>query len=433
MTFIHYDEAKRAAAGAVRDWVRNDPKIEQALLVSDLFGKFRLVLWAPSESIEVAKQSLEPKLEEGCGHWWTGEILSASEAGEAHKRLWETAWKQARTHPDEPRFGSLDRHRTRTAWFADVDEPLWLSPESGPPIIVFYSFKGGLGRSTMLASFAIQRARVGERVCVVDFDLDSPGVGCVLSADEKGLTSPWGVVDYLLERAQGDVPISDYYHTCARVAGPGEITVFPAGTLDAEYPDKLARVDLEEPPSTHASGLVHLLNDIRSAMKPDWILLDARTGVSEPAGQLLSGLAHLHVLLGTASEQSWQGLKRVLERLGRDRVVRDKPQADILLVQAMVPPTAEAARRAAEIFSERARSEFSESYYAEELEDPADDKFWDVRDLESADGPHVPVAVAYDPRLADFRDVAEIADYLCEREYVAIAERIGARFEKEPQ
>jgi hypothetical protein len=113
--------------------------------------------------------------------------------------------------------------------------------------------------------------------------------------------------------------------------------------------------------------------------------------------------------------------------------VRDKPQADILLVQAMVPPTAEAARRAAEIFSERARSEFSESYYAEELEDPADDKFWDVRDLESADGPHVPVAVAYDPRLADFRDVAEIADYLCEREYVAIAERIGARFEKEPQ
>ena len=36
MTFIHYDEAKRAASGAVRDWVRNDPKIERALLVRRL-------------------------------------------------------------------------------------------------------------------------------------------------------------------------------------------------------------------------------------------------------------------------------------------------------------------------------------------------------------------------------------------------------------
>lgn len=433
MTFIHYDEAKRAASDAVKDWVRNDPKVERALLVSDLFGKFRLVIWAPSESVEAAKQALQPNLERGCGHWWTGEILLASDAGEAHKSVWDAAWNQARPHPDEPRFRTLDRHRNRTAWFADVDEPLWSFPEAGPPIIVFYSFKGGLGRSTMLASFAIQRARAGERVCVVDFDLDSPGIGRLLSADEKGLTSPWGVVDYLLERAQGDVPLSDYHHTCARVAGPGEIIVFPAGTLDAGYADKLARVDLEEPPSAHASGLVHLLDDIRSMIKPDWILIDARTGVSEPAGQLLSGLAHLHVLFGTTSEQNWQGLKRVLERLGRDRVLKNKPQAEVLLVQAMVPPMAEAAHRATETFAERARLEFSESYYAEEPEDPADDRFWDVRDLDSADAPHMPVTLAYESRLADFRDVADIADHLREREYLAVADRIGARFEKGPQ
>lgn len=432
MTFIHYDEAKRAAFEAVRDWVQNEPKVERALLVSDLFGKFRLVLWGPSDSVEASKQTLQPKLEDGCGHWWTGEILLASEAGDAHKTIWDTAWNQARLHSDEPRFGTLDRHRTRTAWFADADDPLWLSPGNGPPIIVFYSFKGGLGRSTTLASFAIQRARAGERVCVIDFDLDSPGIGCVLSADDKGLTSPWGVVDYLLERAQGDVPISDYHHTCARVAGPGVIAVFPAGTLDAEYADKLARVDLEEPPSAHASGLAHLLNDIRTAMNPDWILLDARTGISELAGQLLSGLAHLHVLLGTTSEQSWQGLKLVLDRLGRDRVVKDKPQSDILLVQAMVPPTAETAHRATGAFAERARHEFTEWYYAMET-DPAEDTFWDVRDLDSADAPHVPIALPYEPRLADFRDIAEIADYLCEREYAAIAERIGSHFEQEPQ
>lgn len=431
MTFIHYDEAKRAAADAVKDWVRNDPKVERVLLVSDLFGKFRLLLWGPSASVEAAEQTLQLRLEKDCGYWWTGEMLHASAAGEAHERVWGGAWKQSRLDPDEPRFGTLDRHRTRTAWFADADEPLWSFPEAGPPIIVFYSFKGGLGRSTTLASFAIQRARTGERVCVVDFDLDSPGIGRLLSADEKGHTSPWGVVDYLLERAQGDVPLSDYHHMCARIAGPGEIIVFPAGTLDAGYADKLARVDLEEPPSANASGLVHLLDDIRSMIKPAWILIDARTGVSEPAGQLLSGLAHLHVLLGTTSEQSWQGLKRVLDRLGRDRVLKNKPQAEVLLVQTMVPPTAETARRVIETFAERARFEFSESYYAEEPQDSADDRFWDVRDLDSADAPHMPVTLAYEQQLADFRDIAAVADYLREREYVAIAERISARFEKE--
>ena len=430
MRFLHFDEAKQAAIADVRTWVGATSQDVRAMLIVDLFGKLRLALWSNAAADTT---SLAQYLVANCGAWWTGEVLHVKELDPVTAKVYDSAWDSARLDENEPRFCVHDRHRTRTAWFADVDEPLWSFPKSGAPIIVFYSFKGGLGRSTMLASFAIQRARVGERGCVVDFDLDSPGVGCVLSADEKGLTSPWGVVDYLLERAQGEVPLSDYHHACARVAGQGEITVFPAGTLDADYADKLARVDLEEPPSTHASGLVHLLDDIRSKIGPDWILIDARTGVSEPAGQLLSGLAHLHVLLGTTSEQSWQGLKRVLDRLGRDRVLKNKSQADILLVQAMVPPTAEAARRAAETFAERARSEFSESYYAEEIEDPADDKFWDVRDLESADGPHVPVAVAYDPRLADFRDVAEIADYLCEREYAAIAERIGAHFEKEPQ
>ena len=38
---------------------------------------------------------------------------------------------------------------------------------------------GGVGRSTALAAFAIQRARLGERVAVVDLDLDAPGIGAL--------------------------------------------------------------------------------------------------------------------------------------------------------------------------------------------------------------------------------------------------------------
>lgn len=435
MTFIHLGEAKRAAVDQVKRCLGEVAGIERALLAADLFGKLRVILWAPSEALGEVRERLGPGLERDCGSWWTGEIVNATNAKESERGLWEHAWGDARTDPDLDRFRILERHRNRTAWFAKVSEPPWKAPDEGqPPVVVFYSFKGGLGRSTALASFAIRRARQGERVAVVDFDLDAPGVGRLLAADDKGTTSPWGTVDYLLERAQGEVPLSDYYHPCRRVADKGEILVIPAGRLDIEYADKLARVDFEQAPTGDLSPVVRLLEDIRSALQPSWILLDARTGVSEPAGHLLSGLAHLHVLFGSTSEQSWQGLSVVIDRLGRQRVLDGRPQTECLLVQAMVPADVEAAQRATEAFAERSRREFTDGYYAAEPDDPADETFWDVRDLDSEDAPHVPVPVAYDQRLAHFRDVGEVADLLAEStDYRALEARIAGRFELEPE
>ncbi len=428
MRFLHFDEAKQAAIAAVRTWVSATSPDVRALLIVDLFGKLRLVLWADSAPDTTA---LEQDLATACGAWWTGELLRVKELDRVDAKVYDQAWDSARLDENDPRFRVHDRHRNRTAWFAKPLEPIWNAPKAGPPIVVFYSFKGGLGRSTLLASFAIQRARAGERVCIVDFDLDSPGVGRLLSADAQGLTARWGVVDFLLERSLADAPLADYFHRCDRVAGAGEIIVFPAGNLDGEYADKLARIDLEEAPQAHDSGLWKLLGRVRDELKPQWILLDARTGISEPAGQLLSGLAHLHVLLGTVQDQSWQGLKLVIDRLGGRRVVAGQPQGEILLVQTMIPPTPDAADNAKANFAERARQEFTDLYYATEPDDPADDRFWDVRDVESADAPHVPVTISYDPRLADFRDVADIADVLCEGIYTAVSARIAARFVKE--
>jgi len=436
MKFVHYDEARKATTEAVSRWMKSASGVDKALLVADLLGKLRLVLWSRADSVERARKGLEKQVSEN-RPWWSGEILLMSEADDVDRNLWEDAWQEAIPVEQSPNLRTLSRHRTRSSWFAKVEEPLWQAPEDGPGVVVFYSFKGGVGRSTTLASFAIQRAQAGERVAVVDFDLDAPGIGRLLAADEQGTVSPWGVVDYLVERPHCAVPLDDYYHRCARVAGKGEILVFPAGTLSEDYPDKLARVDLEEPPREAGSPIVSLLQEIKASLAPQWILLDARTGVSEAAGHLLSGLAHLHVLFGTTSEQSWQGLQAVIDRLGRQKVLMDKPQAEIVLVQSMVPPSAEAALAARNLFADRAREEFTERYYAaapENARDPSNEMFWDVRDLDSADAPHVPVAITYDQRLADFRDIAEVADLLSQStEHHDVANRILARFETEAE
>lgn len=47
-------------------------------------------------------------------------------------------------------------------------------------MIVFYSIKGGVGRSTALAAAAWHFAEQGKRVMVVDMDLESPGLSSSL-------------------------------------------------------------------------------------------------------------------------------------------------------------------------------------------------------------------------------------------------------------
>lgn len=428
MPFIHFDEAKEAAIGAASAWVAAQPPKVQGMLIVDLFGKLRLALWACGE---LDTSGLEQDLASRCGAWWANELLPIERLDTVTRKVYDSAWEMARIDADEPRLRILDRHRSRTAWFTKPVDPPWTAPDNGPPIVVFYSFKGGLGRSTLLASFAIQRARLGERVCVLDFDLDSPGIGRLLSADAEGTTARWGVVDFLLERAPVEAQFSDYYHRCDRVSGGGEIVVFPSGYMDEHYADKLARVDLEEAPEAHESGLWKLLARVRDELKPRWILLDARTGISEPAGQLLSGIAHLHMLLGTTNDQSWQGLNRVLDRLGTSRVLENRLQAEVLLVQAMVP-AGDLGKAAKTQFAGRADAEFDTRYYL--ADDEADqDRFWTVEDKDSQDAPHAPMPVDYDSKLASFGDIAEVADALCSGPYPPIVERIVSRFLTEPE
>lgn len=424
MPYLHFDEAKDAAIAAARIWVGTQKPNVQAMLIVDLFGKLRMALWGVPD---LDTSGFDQDLANCCGRWWADELLRIEKLDKVTRRVYDDAWSVARIDDEEARLRIHDRHRSRTAWFAAPTDPLWKAPEDGPPVVVFYSFKGGLGRSTLLASFAIQRAQIGERVCVLDFDLDSPGAGRLLSADAEGTTARWGVVDFLLEQSPVEAQFSDYYHRCDRVSGAGEIVVFPSGYMDEHYADKLARVDLEEAPEAHESGLWKLSARVREELKPDWILLDARTGISEPAGQLLSGIAHLHVLLGTTNDQSWQGLNRVLDRLGKDRVMLDRPQADVLLVQAMVP-AGEAGKTAMERFAGRADREFDERYYLPEEADQ--DRFWTVGDKESLDAPHNPMPIRYDSDLADFDDIQTVLETLNGSAYRDIAERIASRFLK---
>src|SRR5689334_17156018 len=68
-------------------------------------------------------------------------------------------------------------------------------------IVTFYSYKGGVGRSFVLANVAVILARWGHRVLCVDWDLEAPGLSQYLAADAAPASG--GLLDFLEQFASG--------------------------------------------------------------------------------------------------------------------------------------------------------------------------------------------------------------------------------------
>lgn len=124
-------------------------------------------------------------------------------------------------------------------------------------VISFYSYKGGVGRTTALVLAALQMARKGKRVAVIDMDLEAPGLSAILR-QETGMEYPqYGVVDFLVEcgKADGQIDLGEYIYsvTSKELLGMngGELFIMQAAKLTADdyekYYNKLSRIDFNMP------------------------------------------------------------------------------------------------------------------------------------------------------------------------------------------
>ena len=430
----HLNDAYRRAEDFLSEWIDSKPRTWRILVVKDVLSMLRVILWCAKNELESSSNEIDSTLREVCPDYWSKSVIPGQSGDHPDKGWQDDAWEQARSHEKTNKLRILEKHLTKSGWFEAPPEPPWKTSERDAPVIVlFYSFKGGVGRSTALAATALNLASVGERVAVLDADLDAPGVGYML-AGHDGATAPCGIVDYLLERRvlkDTELPTDDYYHRYVApspVAGE-DIFVYPAGTFNTAYVDKLARIDYGNTVAGTPHPFVALLQQIRRELAPRWILIDARAGLGEVSGFLTGGLCHVHVLLGTLAEASWRGLELILDRLGGDRIRKGKPQAECLLAASMLPRSDESLFQGlVSRFTERARDAFSAHYYAEPDETP--DELWTLSDLESDDAPHVPVVLPYEERLATFRDLSEVAEALLLREgpYRDLAGRLWSSF-----
>lgn len=265
-------------------------------------------------------------------------------------------------------------------------------PVSGVPRIVFFSIKGGVGRSTAMAVAAWSLAQAGKRVMMLDLDLESPGLSS--SVLPQSHRPAYGITDWLVEDLvdNGDA-VFDAMVASSPLSHDGEIYVVPAhGAEPGDYISKLGRVwmpKVSDPGQREAwsQRLGRLLEKLEAHWQPDVMLMDSRSGIDDVASSCVTDLGASQVLLfALDGEQTWSGYRLLFEywhRAGVAQEIRERLQ----LVGAMIPDTGAADYLAG--LREQSWDLFSESLYDEIPPGETGDEQWSFDDHDVS-APHYP-------------------------------------------
>lgn len=439
---ITFDTAITAAKQTIQNW-SGYAGLFEVTIIRDVFGK--LSFWF-SGTGSPDKSSLAVALHGQLGDYDAQHIFWA---GENYNDLTQMLLQevQARRHFDS-RDGNciwylLERTISKKAWldYNGQITPIWPyeDAESGrrPKIVTFYSFKGGMGRTTALAATALLLAQHGRHVLAIDTDIEAPGLA-TLFFDENQIQR--GTVDFYLETSVSSRGAIDMAPYLKQVDDPklmegmtGSIYIIPAGSVDERYVQKLGRIDyqdiVENGMRNHLSCLIESAsNFIQSNGYPlDYILLDARAGFHDMGGVVTAHLPHGAVLFGKNNTQSWNGLKQVIQTLA-------STQGDPLPI-AIVASMSGDSEEQRHSFKSRAYTLCCEKYYSAD----------DVPGIGAEDVAHTPIYIPYASGLneevrlysdgSEMQDrmIAQVKSVLCSVEYGKIESRIRQWFGDDQQ
>jgi MinD-like ATPase involved in chromosome partitioning or flagellar assembly len=167
-------------------------------------------------------------------------------------------------------------------------------------IIAVHSFRGGTGKSNSIANLAALIAMQGQRVGIIDTDIQSPGIHVIwgLTPEEINFT----LNDYLWGRCgmkDAAVDLTPVLRAAVDQDVKGSLHLVPASIKANE----IARILRE------GYDVVHLndgLQDLIRSLQLDYLLIDTHPGLNEET--LLSiGIADLLLIVLRPDNQDFQG------------------------------------------------------------------------------------------------------------------------------
>ena len=183
-------------------------------------------------------------------------------------------------------------------------------------VTTFYSFKGGVGRTMALVNAAVELANTGRRVLVVDFDLEAPGLDTFKILHSE--TQVPGIVDFVSEYiASGKAPeVAHFVSKSPRIGDKGgELWTMPSGAHNKSYATNFSQIDWGALYEQHDGYLLFedLKEQWKQAIKPDYVLIDSRTGHTDTGGICTRQLPDAVAILFFPNEQNLRGLTKVVQ------------------------------------------------------------------------------------------------------------------------
>lgn len=199
-------------------------------------------------------------------------------------------------------------------------------------IISIHSFRGGTGKSNTTANLSAVLAQQGKRVCVIDTDIQSPGIHVLYGLDGENITT--SLNDFLWHgRAIEDVAID--VTPVAVQEKAGKIYLIPSSIK----PGEISRVMRE---GYDARQLTEGFRRLLTQLKLDYLLIDTHPGLGEET--LLSlVISNTLIIVLRPDQQDYEGTGVTV------RIAQELKVPNILLLVNKAPASLEPAQLAEKV------------------------------------------------------------------------------------
>ena len=267
--------------------------------------------------------------------------------------------------------------RYRFDSFLDSSEVVVKKGKTNIPVITFYSYKGGVGRTTTMISYALHLAKMGKRVAIIDCDLEAPGYLNFfdLSKNPKLIEGKKnGLIEFICDsQFFGETAkIKDYIFSVGEydensVDFPelNNIWIIPAGNLNEgakdtivsqsrrDYLEGMAKLNFGDP-QTVVNGFYSLFEQLEN-LHFNAILIDSRTGFNDIFGTTAWHLSSCVVGFFGLSRQTEPGFTNLLAEHSKKE--NEGNVFKLILAFSILPDNVQIIRKEMQDFIDRAYNE----------------------------------------------------------------------------
>jgi len=193
-------------------------------------------------------------------------------------------------------------------------------------IATFYSYKGGVGRTQLVANIAAYLCYYkSQKVLLIDWDLEAPGLDFYFNMPRSEMNK--GVIDLFSEYVRlvkqretvttEKLPKFDAQYINQLIATPkGCIDLIPAGKYDENYTQNTVEFDWSEFYENLDGKLyIEFLKDELYKLDYDFIFIDSRTGISDYSGICNIQMPDMNVLVTVPNKQNFEGCLRIAKSI----------------------------------------------------------------------------------------------------------------------